>query len=92
METINVSKTIPTSQAGGIRTNTSDIGAKEGQDRGTSVGHLTLDGELSLDGNTGHKENGRENNDGDEFRDHVNTQSDDTFKIIWNRTIDCNRN
>ena len=101
MDTAEVDETILSLQVDRIRTNASDSGTEVGQDGGTSVAHLTLDRELSLDvnlsnhspdckgSNTRQKENRREDDDSDEFCDHADTHSDDGIKIVWNRTIDC---
>ena len=82
------------------RTNTSDGGTEVGQHRGTSVAHLTFNGELSLDvdlsdhssnherNNTRQKENGGEGNDSNKFREHAYTHADDGIKIIRDRAID----
>ena len=81
------------------RTDTGDSGTEVGQDRGTSVTHLTLDRKLSLDvdlsnqssdrecGNTGQKENGREDNDSDEFCEHAYTHRENSIKVVGNRAV-----
>ena len=103
METTNVNE-LMLSLLGGqkTRTNASDGGTEVGQDGGTSVAHLALYGELSLDvdlsnyssnhecGNAGEEENGREDNDRDEFCEHAYTHGEDGIEIAWNRIIDCN--
>lgn len=85
-----------------VRTDTRDSGTEVGQDGGTGVAHLTLDGELSLDidlsnyssehksSNAGQKENGGEDNDGNEFREHADAYGEDGVKIVRNRTVDYN--
>lgn len=74
-----------------------------GQNGGPSVAHLTLDGELRLDinlsnhspdykrSNTGEKENGGEDDDGNELRQHTQTHSEDGVEIVRNRAINCDR-
>ena len=103
METTNADEPVlPPLGRRNTRTDTSDGGAEVGQDGGTSITHLTLDGELSLDvdladqspdhegGDTGKKENGREYNDRNELCEHAQTHREDGVKVVGNRTIDCN--
>jgi len=104
METTNANKqSFPLSlNRRSTRTDTGDSSTEVRQDGGTSVTHLTLDRELSLDvdlsnqspdregGNTGKKENRREDNDGNEFREHAYTHRENGIKVVRNRTVNCN--
>ena len=100
METTDADEPILSPSRQNTRTNTSDGGTEVGQHRGTSVAHLTFNGELSLDvdlsdhssnherNNTRQKENGGEGNDSNKFREHADTHADDGIKVIRDRAID----
>lgn len=102
METTEVDEATRSLQVEKIRTDTSDSRTEVGQDGGTGVAHLTLHGELSFDvdlsepssnhkgNNAGKKEDGREDNDADEFREHADTHTEDGVEVVRNCAVNCN--